>query len=180
MSPFKGQGANQAIMDAVLLADCLEQGVRKHGPSAGIDSALPQYEREMLRRSSTKVVASREAASILHSDLAQTVDSSSTVAESTITQLRQKGIGAWTAVPGVDLNAQVAAVLVQLGTGAAADTVMSSGCPTSLHISKVKKSRMVGDATPLPSGLACDEGLSRLSFYVMMGIEINSLLGSCN
>jgi hypothetical protein len=168
MSPFKGQGANQAIMDAVLLADCLEQAVRKEGPAAGMDSALPKYEREMLRRSASKVEASREAASILHSEAAQAVDASSQVAGSVITALQQKGIGAWTAVPGVDLNKEVASVLELAGAGA--NAVLSSGCPTSLHINKVHKSRMAGCETVLPSDLAWDEGSARLAL-VLMGVE---------
>merc|ERR1719265_2477180 len=36
MTPFKAQGANQALMDAVLLAETLAENVAAHG-SAGID-----------------------------------------------------------------------------------------------------------------------------------------------
>lgn len=67
MSPFKGQGANQAILDALSLARCLSQpewqktGVRQ--------SVLNAYEREMLERSALKVKASKEAAAFLHSDV---------------------------------------------------------------------------------------------------------------
>mmetsp|Transcript_21685 Transcript_21685/g.61450 ORF Transcript_21685/g.61450 Transcript_21685/m.61450 type:complete len:623 (-) Transcript_21685:208-2076(-) len=65
MSPFKGQGANQALLDAVVLA-------RELGRCGG-DGPLPalrRYEAEMFERSASKVLASREAASFLHSDLA--------------------------------------------------------------------------------------------------------------
>jgi 2-polyprenyl-6-methoxyphenol hydroxylase-like FAD-dependent oxidoreductase len=41
MTPFKAQGANQALSDAVLLADMLVDSINKYGPDAGIDAALP-------------------------------------------------------------------------------------------------------------------------------------------
>lgn len=72
MSPFKGQGANQALLDALALArgiskNCSplskwrEVGIRK--------SVLTEFEAEMLERSSTKVKDSAEAAQFLHSDI---------------------------------------------------------------------------------------------------------------
>ena len=51
MTPFKAQGANQALSDAVLLADSLVDSVRQHGPQAGMDAALPRFEEMMLGRS---------------------------------------------------------------------------------------------------------------------------------
>lgn len=72
MSPFKGQGANQALLDALALA----RGIRKGcGPlsqwrEAGIrKSVLTEFETEMLERSATKVNDSAEAAQFLHSDI---------------------------------------------------------------------------------------------------------------
>ena len=41
MTPFKAQGANQALSDAVLLADTLVESIQRHGPHAGLDAALP-------------------------------------------------------------------------------------------------------------------------------------------
>ena len=70
MTPFKAQGANQAMADAVLLADTLAQSVQTHGPSAGLDAALPVFERKMLGRSARAVVGSREKAREMHSQLA--------------------------------------------------------------------------------------------------------------
>jgi 2-polyprenyl-6-methoxyphenol hydroxylase-like FAD-dependent oxidoreductase len=72
MSPFKGQGANQALLDALALArgitrECRplsqwrESGVRK--------SVLTEFESEMLERSATKVKHSAEAAQFLHSEI---------------------------------------------------------------------------------------------------------------
>ena len=71
MSPFKGQGANQALLDALSLARALkracdapvswkETGIRK--------SALNTFEKEMLKRSASKVQDSAAAAHFLHSD----------------------------------------------------------------------------------------------------------------
>lgn len=70
MSPFKGQGANQAILDALALAREIsvtcdqnpkwrESGIRK--------SILNKFEEEMAQRSASKVVDSAKAAQLLHS-----------------------------------------------------------------------------------------------------------------
>lgn len=66
MSPFKGQGANQALLDAVSLARALRRA-ELFGGTAPLCEALKQYEDEMLARSASKVVASRAAAECLHS-----------------------------------------------------------------------------------------------------------------
>lgn len=70
MTPFRAQGANQALSDAVLLADSLVEGIRIHGPDAGIDAALPLFEQKMLNRCVRSVIGSREKAKELHSKLA--------------------------------------------------------------------------------------------------------------
>ena len=72
MSPFKGQGANQAILDALSLAreiakSCYpgsqwkDKGLRK--------SVLTNFEIEMLERSASKVKSSAEAVHFLHSEV---------------------------------------------------------------------------------------------------------------
>jgi 2-polyprenyl-6-methoxyphenol hydroxylase-like FAD-dependent oxidoreductase len=72
MSPFKGQGANQALLDALSLAreiykgcgpfsNWKEKGIRK--------TILTNFETEMLKRSAKKVKDSAEAAQFLHSDI---------------------------------------------------------------------------------------------------------------
>lgn len=67
MSPFKGQGANQAILDALSLARGLSQ---PEWQKVGIrQSVLNAFEIEMLERSASKVKASQEAAAFLHSDV---------------------------------------------------------------------------------------------------------------
>merc|ERR1712232_1069825 len=98
MSPFKGQGANQALLDAVLLADILEDSVWTHGPCAGFDAALPRFEREMLKRSASKVVASRKVAAELHSPFvlmtAQAAEGTHDPRSDMIQFLRAKSVGA--------------------------------------------------------------------------------------
>jgi hypothetical protein len=44
MTPFKAQGANQAVADAVLLARCLTEGVHKFGTIAGVVESLSVFE----------------------------------------------------------------------------------------------------------------------------------------
>lgn len=72
MSPFKGQGANQALLDALSLARGIYKGC---GPfsnwkEVGIKkSILTDFETEMLKRSAKKVKDSAEAAQFLHSDI---------------------------------------------------------------------------------------------------------------
>ncbi len=72
MSPFKGQGANQALLDALTLARGIlkrckplsnwrKTGIRK--------SVLTEFESEMLERSASKVQDSAEAAQFLHSEI---------------------------------------------------------------------------------------------------------------
>jgi 2-polyprenyl-6-methoxyphenol hydroxylase-like FAD-dependent oxidoreductase len=72
MSPFKGQGANQALLDALSLAreiskgcnplsEWKEKGIRKN--------VLTTFESEMLERSTSKVKGSAEAAELLHSKM---------------------------------------------------------------------------------------------------------------
>ncbi|MEH6348003.1 MAG: NAD(P)/FAD-dependent oxidoreductase [Bermanella sp.] len=72
MSPFKGQGANQALLDALALARGIKRGCRPESNwrEAGIrESVLTEFEAEMLQRSASKVKDSAEAASFLHSDI---------------------------------------------------------------------------------------------------------------
>ena len=72
MSPFKGQGANQALLDALALARGISKGCRplSQWRKTGIrKSVLIEYESEMLERSATKVKNSAEAAQFLHSDV---------------------------------------------------------------------------------------------------------------
>lgn len=70
MSPFKGQGANQALLDALTLARGISRGCRAASQwrKAGVrKSVLTEFEAEMLDRSATKVKDSADAAQLLHS-----------------------------------------------------------------------------------------------------------------
>lgn len=73
MSPFKGQGANQALLDALSLARGISKGCRSSSEwrKVGLrQSVLRDFELEMLERSATKVKDSAEAAQFLHSEVA--------------------------------------------------------------------------------------------------------------
>ena len=115
MTPFKAQGANQALSDAVLLADCLVDSIRKHGPHAGLDLALPVFERKMLNRSNRMVIGSREKAKELHSCLelqparkVQREADGGLDMQQAIRVLRTKGVGAHSASDPCGLDAVVA------------------------------------------------------------------------
>lgn len=72
MSPFKGQGANQALLDALSLARGISKGCRPHAQwrENGIrEKVLLEFESEMLERSARKVKDSAAAAQFLHSDI---------------------------------------------------------------------------------------------------------------
>lgn len=116
MTPFKAQGANQALSDAVLLADCLADSVQMHGPHAGFDAALPSFERRMLNRSARMVVGSREKAKELHSAFAmqpaRKVQRETGVdMQKAIRALRAKQIGAHSAADPRGLDAVVVAAI---------------------------------------------------------------------
>ena len=72
MSPFKGQGANQALLDALTLARAISGGCtplskwRKIGLR---ESILTEFESEMLERTASKVKDSAAAAQFLHSEI---------------------------------------------------------------------------------------------------------------
>lgn len=72
MSPFKGQGANQALLDALSLARGISKGCKSlsQWKKVGLrESVLTEFESEMLERSATKVKDSAAAAEFLHSEI---------------------------------------------------------------------------------------------------------------
>lgn len=72
MSPFKGQGANQALLDALSLARKISTGCGSFSKwkETGIrKSVLTEFEAEMIARSTPKVKGSAAAAKFLHSEI---------------------------------------------------------------------------------------------------------------
>jgi salicylate hydroxylase len=72
MSPFKGQGANQALLDALALGRGIAKECRPFSQwrEVGVrESVLTEFEAEMLKRSAIKVKDSADAAQFLHSDI---------------------------------------------------------------------------------------------------------------
>ncbi|CAF4377001.1 unnamed protein product, partial [Adineta steineri] len=60
MSPFKGQGANQVLIDAVDLTDIITQN------NLDLHLAIKHYEDRMIKRVYTKVMQSRERVTSFH------------------------------------------------------------------------------------------------------------------
>ena len=72
MSPFKGQGANQALLDALKLARAIykNSSAFSQWKKTGIrESILTEFESEMLHRSASKVKDSADAVKFLHSEI---------------------------------------------------------------------------------------------------------------
>jgi len=72
MSPFKGQGANQALIDALVLARTIYINCKNANQwqNTGLRTeVLDAFEYEMIHRSAVKVKESRAAAQFLHSDV---------------------------------------------------------------------------------------------------------------
>lgn len=70
MSPFKGQGANQALLDALSLTRTITKGctANSNWKHDGIrENILTSFEHEMMQRTANKVNGSAAAATILHS-----------------------------------------------------------------------------------------------------------------
>lgn len=72
MSPFKGQGANQALLDALALARGISKGCQpsSNWKEIGLrENILTNFETSMLERSAIKVKDSAAAAQFLHSEI---------------------------------------------------------------------------------------------------------------
>ncbi|CAJ1952729.1 unnamed protein product [Cylindrotheca closterium] len=109
MSPFKGQGANQALKDGPLLAHWLQ--------AASIDSAVTSFWREIVQRTATVVAASRKAARELHSpaimnDSHGFAGVKSDCKEGFLKILQEKRIGAEL---GSQLDKEVGTIILSMG-----------------------------------------------------------------
>ncbi len=72
MSPFKGQGANQALLDSLALARGILKGCKDgtKWKELGLrETVLKEFESDMLKRIASKVIGSAEAAKFLHSNI---------------------------------------------------------------------------------------------------------------
>ena len=123
MTPFKAQGANQALSDAVLLARLLKQNLRDHGRTShvGWGKALEEFERKMLKRSHGVVVGSREKAAELHGGgtiLSGGLCGGAAAGRGVIELLRARGIGAHSAEDPRGLDALVAEVVEEVSDDA--------------------------------------------------------------
>merc|ERR1712216_295357 len=67
MGPFKGQGANQALLYGIALARALRSHELRGDAHVSLGAALSMFEADMLERARRKVRASRDAAELLHS-----------------------------------------------------------------------------------------------------------------
>jgi hypothetical protein len=118
MTPFKGQGANQALADGPLLASCLNRG--------SVDAAVKTFWRETIHRTAPVVEASRKAAQELHSPLALQDHGFSGVKGSAVSAfletLRSRKVG--THLAG-NLDAEVLKVIRELSI-AASDAPMAA------------------------------------------------------
>ena len=106
MSPFKGQGANQALADGPLLACWIGK--------ASLPAAVKGFHREMTQRSGIKVRQSRQAAGFLHSSCVLLPDHASFAGvdqkQVSVTRrvLEEHKVGAWC---GAKLDDKVRSVL---------------------------------------------------------------------
>ncbi len=110
MSPFKGQGANQALLDCVTLVDCLASA----GGSVG--QAVSDYHVAMLARVTPKLILSRERVGTFHASSAlatpQVVEERSLDARQ-LTFLREQGVCADT---GAELETKIREGLAQFAS----------------------------------------------------------------
>lgn len=112
MTPFKGQGANQALQDGPLLADWLQK--------ASVDSAVTGCMREAVQRTAPVVQASRLAAQELHSSVVLEQPQSFAgvrpeFLKEFLSTLKERNIGA---ALGGGLDGAVAELIQELGVGA--------------------------------------------------------------
>lgn len=96
MSPFKGQGANTALLDAVELGKALATWFGR-GLKDDLPTIVRRFEKQMYERSERKVQGSRSTAQRLHTVAAH--DPSTRGVSPELSQLfRDRGVGLWSGV----------------------------------------------------------------------------------
>ncbi|ORY90395.1 hypothetical protein BCR43DRAFT_499239 [Syncephalastrum racemosum] len=78
MTPNRGEGGNQAMVDAVKLAQGLTNVYQEEAP---LTNALADFEDEMITRASDAVLSSREATRVYHGSLSSSIAIAEKIAE---------------------------------------------------------------------------------------------------
>ena len=155
MSMFKGQGANQALCDGPLLASWLHSGgsgavknasksssnksnasklVGTELNSQNVYTRLRCFEREMVARTTAKVLGSRAAAAQLHSPAALTENFGvegvePSLSSALLRKVRQLHIGAH---HSSDLESKLRHAIQELQTESSSELVSQTECPLAM------------------------------------------------
>lgn len=104
MSPFKGQGANQALIDAVLLGKCLQGLFKENSENSVLNrenilKVLEKFEQLMYERSEKKVTDSRKVAIRLHSKDGLDPETRG-ISKELAALFKEKNVGSWMSEDG--------------------------------------------------------------------------------
>lgn len=110
MSPFKGQGANQALLDALDLSQLMKQN-----NGNDLHSLINEYEKQMLKRVESKVMESRERVKTFHRPEALSSNNFfyRGINEQLIDQLNSVGMNAHWNNPDVSIEQRISNLIQQ-------------------------------------------------------------------